>query len=303
MKLSIRIVALSGIVVFAGHSAAGWAQGPCAALTGAARGECMHEEARARSAYNRQLKESRAPELNARFQANRDAAAAQREQMRLEAANRASRGYDRPLPNDYAAPSQNARAQAAAERQREAEAARAARHEALLNAPKAGPALTKTLDALVRQDAKGWMVNVYDAGSMTNVRIIDGSVSSGHYVLHGDYTYNGGEQGWVEAKMSGAQLDCIQFHDAMIGCRSLRTPEQGQFMRDIASNALQSGVSGGNGGAGSGGNSPDDNGLQQQVQQQQAEEANARAQAERDANAAAANAQWQSLQQPNSLGW
>lgn len=139
---------------------------------------------------------------------------------------------------DYA---ERDRQQAIAAKKAEAERqAAAARYAAL---PDAGPALTKKLDGFVQTDSQGWAMNRYNPGTVRNVKIIDGTVKSGSYVMRGDYTYNGGSQGWVMAKMSGGQLDCIQFWDAMVGCRGLRTPEQGQAMRNAFVGALASGGS------------------------------------------------------------
>ncbi|MGZ8285155.1 MAG: hypothetical protein ACXW27_04515 [Allosphingosinicella sp.] len=128
-----------------------------------------------------------------------------------------------------------------------AERARAA--EAAYNAlPSAGPALTRRLDGLVQTDSRGWAFNRYDTGSIANVKIIEGSIRSGNFVMQGYYTYNGGNRGWVMAKMAGGTLDCIQFFDAVVGCRGLRTAEQGQAMRDAAfgvvAGALSDGPSG-----------------------------------------------------------
>jgi TPR repeat protein len=103
-------------------------------------------------------------------------------------------------------------------------------HSAAPSDTAGGPALTKALDGLVRTDSLGWATNRYDVGSMTNVQIVEGSVQSGHYTIRGDYTYNGGSSGWVMARMSGTNLDCILFHDSWIGCRALRAPGQGQAL-------------------------------------------------------------------------
>lgn len=120
-----------------------------------------------------------------------------------------------------------------------AEQARIAAAEAKLrNAPAAGPVLTKKLDGYVRTDAHGWAYNHYDVGSLRNVKVIDGSVKRGVYVLRGEYTFNGGQPGWVLAKMSGANLQCIQFWDAMVGCRDLRTAQQGEATRRAVANAF-----------------------------------------------------------------
>jgi hypothetical protein len=134
---------------------------------------------------------------------------------------------------------ERARQQQAAEKTRLA--AIAAAEARLRNAPAAGPLLSKKLEGFVRTDAQGWAFNRFDAGSIANVKVIDGSVKSGHYTLRGEYTYNGGVSGWVLAQMEGPNLGCIQFHDAIIGCRALRTPEQGQAMRSALVGAVTSG--------------------------------------------------------------
>lgn len=111
----------------------------------------------------------------------------------------------------------------------------AARYAAL---PDAGPTLTRRLDALVQTDSRGWAFNRYSSGSMRNVKIVSGRAGSGTYVMRGEYTYNGGQAGWVMAEMNGQNLSCIQFWDAVMGCRGLRTPEQGQAMRSALFSSL-----------------------------------------------------------------
>jgi hypothetical protein len=139
---------------------------------------------------------------------------------------------------------QNAIAQQQA---RQAAAAEAARYAAL---PNAGAALVQKFEGYVQTDSRGWAYNKYNPGSLRNVKIVDGSVKSGNFVMRGDYSYNGGSKGWVMAKMSGGRLECIQFWDAQIGCRGLRTPEQGQAMRSAVAGAIAGGVAGGSGGGG-----------------------------------------------------
>lgn len=129
----------------------------------------------------------------------------------------------------------------AAEQARVAAAAAAARYAAL---PSAGPALTRKFDALVQTDSQGWAFNRYDAGSMSNVKIVSGKAGVGTYVMRGEYTFNGGSQGSVMAEMVGSKLSCIQFWDGVVGCRGLRTPEQGQAMRNALVGAIVSSGSG-----------------------------------------------------------
>jgi hypothetical protein len=153
----------------------------------------------------------------------------------------------------------------AAERARAAAAAYAA-------LPNAGPALTRQLDGFVRKDSQGWAFNRYNAGSITNVKIIEGSVRSGAFVMRGDYSYNGGSRGWVMAQMRGGKLECIQFWDAMMGCRGLRTAAQGQAMRDAAfgavTGAMSDGPSGQSGSSSEGRDFVSGQQIQQQTQQQ-----------------------------------
>jgi hypothetical protein len=124
-----------------------------------------------------------------------------------------------------------------AEKARIAAAEAAARYAALPSAP---PALVQKFDRFVQTDAQGWAFNRYDAGSMRSVKIVSGKAGLGTYVMRGEYTYNGGQKGWVMAEMSGQNLSCIQFWDGVVGCRGLRTPGQGQAMRNAAVSAFLS---------------------------------------------------------------
>lgn len=111
---------------------------------------------------------------------------------------------------------------AEAKRRQEAEAARIAAM------PMAGPAYSTKLASYVAEDSRGWAVNHFDAGSLHNVRVASGSLKSGVFALRGEYTFNGGSPGWVIGQFSGGKLDCIQFWDAMVGCRGIRRPGEGQ---------------------------------------------------------------------------
>lgn len=135
-----------------------------------------------------------------------------------------------------------------AEQDRRAAAEAAARYAAL---PSAGPALTQKFDRIVQADSQGWAFNRYDAGSLRNVKIVSGKAGVGTYVMRGEYTYNGGARGWVMAEMVGPKLSCIQFWDAVLGCRGLRTAAQGQAMRNALVGALTSGGSSSSGSASS----------------------------------------------------
>lgn len=131
-----------------------------------------------------------------------------------------------------------------AEKNRIAAAEAAARYAAL---PSAGAALTQKFEQFVRQDSQGWAFNRYDYGSLANVKIVSGKAGAGTYVMRGEYTYNGGAKGSVMVEMIGPKFNCIQFWDAVAGCRGLRTAAQGQAMRDLAVGALANGMGSGSG--------------------------------------------------------
>lgn len=129
---------------------------------------------------------------------------------------------------------------AKAEQDRVAAAEAAARYAAL---PSASPVLVRKFDGLVQIDSRGWAFNHYDVGSLHNVKIVSGKAGVGTYVMRGEYTYNGGARGWVMVEMVGPNLSCIQFWDAVLGCRGLRTAAQGQAMRNALVGAMTSGGS------------------------------------------------------------
>ncbi|HPU15637.1 MAG TPA: hypothetical protein PK808_06115 [Polymorphobacter sp.] len=122
----------------------------------------------------------------------------------------------------------------------------AAQLAAIRAMPLAGPVLTKQLNSFVIADSAGWVMNHYDAGTIHNVRVAEGSAKTGNMVLRGEYTFNGGESGWVLAKLVGGKLDCIQFWDARIGCRGLRDASYAAAVRGAAISAMSD--SGGRGG-------------------------------------------------------
>lgn len=116
-----------------------------------------------------------------------------------------------------AAAAETRRQAAQAERDR-AEAADRARIAAL---PAASAAQARLLAEAVRQDSGAWLVNEFDAGSMVNVRVAgrDGAATT----LRGEYTFNGGRPGWVEARVTGGRIECLDYWD-MSGCAPVRTP-------------------------------------------------------------------------------
>lgn len=86
--------------------------------------------------------------------------------------------------------------------------------------------LNRVLDRVVQKDSAGWWVNVYQPGSMRDARIVSQSNDGKTFVVRGDFRYEGGSSGWVETKISGDKLVCLQYQDSWGGCRSIYNPDQ-----------------------------------------------------------------------------
>jgi hypothetical protein len=118
-------------------------------------------------------------------------------------------------------------AAAAAAREREVVAARAAEEARIKALPLAGPKLTQQVEAVVAEDSRGWATNKLQAGSVGDVRINSGTVTSGSYSLRATYAYAGGAKGWVVTQYDAGKFSCMQYWDSQ-GCRPVRKPGEGQ---------------------------------------------------------------------------
>ena len=87
--------------------------------------------------------------------------------------------------------------------------------------PRASAGQCALLDRTVQQDSGAWSFNRYDSGSMSNVRL--SSTQGSTTVLRGEYTYNGGSKGWVEAEVSRGSVSCLRYHDASSRCTEPRS--------------------------------------------------------------------------------
>jgi hypothetical protein len=65
-------------------------------------------------------------------------------------------------------------------------------------------------DAIAR-DSSYWIMNRYDPGSLTDVEII--ARTGGGSTVRGNYSYNGGDSGWVEAEIAGGRVTCLHYWD------------------------------------------------------------------------------------------
>jgi hypothetical protein len=85
--------------------------------------------------------------------------------------------------------------------------------------PVGGDQLRQRLESIIAGDARGWSSNRYEAGSIRNVRITEGSEASGNYSARGEYTFNNDKGGWVVVKLEGGRVKCLQYHDFSGTCR------------------------------------------------------------------------------------
>jgi hypothetical protein len=76
------------------------------------------------------------------------------------------------------------------------------------------------VERAVRQDSGAWLMNRYDRGSISNVRVAERT--GGSTTLRAEYTYNGGSSGWVLARVVEGRVDCLGYWD-MGGCTSIRS--------------------------------------------------------------------------------
>ncbi len=105
--------------------------------------------------------------------------------------------------------------------------------------PAAGSSLTKKLEQIVEADSKGWSANTFDKGTVRNVHVVEGSAKSGEVTIKGDYKYNDGENGWVQAKLNNGKFVCVEFWDS-VDCRPLMEPKQAQ--KDVTFSDIVTGM-------------------------------------------------------------
>lgn len=87
--------------------------------------------------------------------------------------------------------------------------------------------LAATIDAVIRVDSNGWLMNRYDRGSVTNERILERSDDGRSLIAYGEYTYNSGQPGWIRIRMRGGEVECMEYWDFAGRCRPLGTASYG----------------------------------------------------------------------------
>lgn len=117
-----------------------------------------------------------------------------------------------------------------AERDRQAAAAHAAAQQKaaqeaayLASRPRASAAQSAALGRAIAQDSQAWSSNRYDGGSLHDVVVLksgrDGTT------LRGNYTFNGGQNGWVQAQVGAGKVLCLEYWDFAGICNSVRLAE------------------------------------------------------------------------------
>ena len=82
---------------------------------------------------------------------------------------------------------------------------------------------TSLLENIVRDDSEGWFSNKYDQGSMRDINFLSISPKGDRMILTGNYKYNKGENGSVEAHFINGKISCLKYWD-MRECRAPNDP-------------------------------------------------------------------------------
>jgi hypothetical protein len=81
--------------------------------------------------------------------------------------------------------------------------------------------MTKALERAVESDSQVWLMNRFDVGSVGNVEVL-GDADGGGVAIRGDYTFNGGQPGWVRAVYAKGKIVCLEFWDRQGSCDDVR---------------------------------------------------------------------------------
>ena len=122
---------------------------------------------------------------------------------------------------------ENRQAAAKAEQERQqAEADRkSAEFEAYLKTrPPASSEMVAALKKGITSDSRAWLMNRYDEGSLRDVVVLEES-PDGRMTLRGNYTFNNGVGGWVQAQLINRRVQCLQYWDTG-NCSPIRPGEQ-----------------------------------------------------------------------------
>lgn len=97
---------------------------------------------------------------------------------------------------------------------------------------------TSLLENIVRDDSEGWFSNKYDQGSMRDINFLSISPKGDRMILTGNYKYNKGENGSVEAHFINGKISCLKYWD-MRECRAPNDPEKIRAAREEMKKILE----------------------------------------------------------------
>jgi hypothetical protein len=70
----------------------------------------------------------------------------------------------------------------------------------------------RLLAEAIARDSGYWIMNRYDPRSLTDVEVV-ARTPGGGATVRGNYTFNGGDSGWVEAEIAGGRVSCLRYWD------------------------------------------------------------------------------------------
>jgi len=111
--------------------------------------------------------------------------------------------------------------------------------------------LAKSLDEVVTRDSASWLIYRYDRVSMTNARTLAHGKDRRSALVYGEYTFNGGQHGWLKARIANGQYTCLEYWNEH-GCRALGHPESHVIAAGLLIAMFAGAMSGGGGGGGGG---------------------------------------------------
>lgn len=85
--------------------------------------------------------------------------------------------------------------------------------------------LNRTLNAIVIEDSPGWWSGTYDQGSLHDAHV-RATEADGTSIIRGSFTYNHGTEGWVDARVKGRSLVCVDYSSSFRGCHAVYDPNQ-----------------------------------------------------------------------------
>lgn len=108
--------------------------------------------------------------------------------------------------------------------------------------------LNQQLDQIIAADSTSWMFWRYDRGSARNARF-EGDPAESSRVLYGEYSFNGGQGGWVRVRFNAESVQCIQFWNEA-QCRPFRSPPSHRIVGDLLASAASGAANGSSGSTG-----------------------------------------------------